>query len=174
MKTFEKKLIEHIPGLRRYAAALTGNSVIQPDDLVQDTLERALKKQSLWIRRDKLRSWLFTLMHNIFINQIKHSTINYADISEAEEVLSGHRDDPEQAYFIVQLKQHLNQLPLEQKETLILVSLEGFSYEETALILDVPVGTVMSRIHRGREKLRQGMFNNLQFNKQPKPLRRIK
>lgn len=174
MKTFEKKLIEHIPGLRRYAAALTGNGLNHPDDLVQDTLERALKKQSLWIRRDKLRSWLFTLMHNIFINQIKKSTINYAEISETEDTLACSTGDPEQAYFASQLKQQLNKLPVEQKETLILVSLEGFSYEETAIILDIPVGTVMSRIHRGREKLRQNLFINSDFSNKPVPLRQIK
>ena len=79
MKTFEKKLIEYIPNLRRYAIALTAKSSTQADDLLQDTLERALQKRSLWVRDSNLRAWLFTIMHNLFINQIKRIDANQLD-----------------------------------------------------------------------------------------------
>ena len=77
MKKFEQKLIGYIPNLRRYAAALTANSQTYADDLVQDTLERALKKHSFWMRGSNLRAWLFTIMHNVFINQLNHKTLKY-------------------------------------------------------------------------------------------------
>ncbi|MCW8929234.1 MAG: RNA polymerase sigma factor [Gammaproteobacteria bacterium] len=158
MKKFEKKLIQYIPNLRRYALALTSNSHCHADDLVQDTLERALVKNTLWVRNSNLRAWLFTIMHNLFINQVNKSNL-YAleDIDEHKETQIS-ADDPAQDYFVAQLKQNLENLPMRQKEVMLLVSLEGFSYEEVAKILDIPVGTVMSRLHRSREKLRQTLF----------------
>ncbi len=169
MKKFETKLIEYIPNLRRYAAALTSNSACYADDLVQDTLERALKKHTLWMRNTNLRAWLFTIMHNLFINQVnKSSSYVFEDIQEHESIESA-IDDPAQDYFAAQLKKHMQSLPIQQKEVMLLVSLEGFSYEEVAKILDIPMGTVMSRLHRSREKLRQ-----ILFRENPTLLRRVK
>ena len=159
MKKFENKLIEYIPNLRRYAVALTSNnSTFHSDDLVQDTLERALIKNSLWARNSNLRAWLFTIMHNLFINQVKKSNLYILEDIEEHEKTQFSVDDPSQDYFVTQLKQHMENLPMRQKEVLLLVSLEGFSYEEVAEILNIPVGTVMSRLHRSREKLRQSLF----------------
>lgn len=160
MKTFEKKLIEYIPNLRRYALALTANSSAQADDLVQDTLERALKKRSLWLRDSNIRAWLFTIMHNLFINQVKRIDNNqHDDLDTLANTL--HSDaDPSHDYFMTQLKEQLNLLSVKNKEIIFLVSLEGFSYEEVSKILDIPVGTVMSRLHRAREQLRQALFKD--------------
>lgn len=169
MKKFETKLIEYIPNLRRYAVALTRNNACHADDLVQDTLERALKKHSLWIRNSNLRAWLFTIMHNLFINQVKKSALYVHENIEDHEHKQSTAGDPSQDYFLTQLKQHMDDLPIRQKEVMLLVSLEGFSYEEVASILDIPVGTVMSRLHRSREKLRHTLFKE-----NSTPLRRVK
>lgn len=169
MKKFETKLIEYIPNLRRYAIALTSTSACHADDLVQDTLERALIKHTLWMRNTNLRAWLFTIMHNLFINQVSKSSLYvFEDIQEHESIEST-VNDPAQDYFAVQLKMHMENLPIKQKEVMLLVSLEGFSYEEVAKILDIPMGTVMSRLHRSREKLRQTLFRE-----KPTLLRRVK
>lgn len=169
MKKFESKLIEYIPNLRRYALALTRNNSCHVDDLVQDTLERALKKHSLWARNSNLRAWLFTIMHNLFINQVNKSGLYVLENIDDHEHQQSEAGDPSQDYFMAQLKQHMEDLPIRQKEVLLLVSLEGFSYEEVAKILDIPVGTVMSRLHRSREKLRQTLFKD-----NSTPLRRVK
>lgn len=158
MKRFETKLIEYIPNLRRYAATLTNNSAWHADDLVQDTLERALNKHSLWIRDSNLRAWLFTIMHNLFINRVNQASAHIFENIDDHEDKQSLRIDPTQGYFINQVKQHLENLPIQQKEVIMLVTLEGFSYNEVANILNVPVGTVMSRLHRSREILRKNVF----------------
>ena len=145
----------HIPRLRRYARALTGDRFLA-DDLVQDTLERALAKFFLWRKTGRLESWLLTIMHNIFINQIKtrasrppESVLDELTVEPA--VRAGQNDRLE----VRDLDSALNHLPTEQREVLLLVTLEELSYEETSRILDIPVGTVMSRLSRARERLRQ-------------------
>ena len=140
----------HIPRLRRYARALVGDSH-RADDLVQDTLERALVKFRLWRRGSDLRAWLFTIMHNIFINQLK-ARREFALDDALEAVLqSAPQSD---ALELRDLDAALRQLPAEQREVLLLVGLEQLSYAEASKVLDIPVGTVMSRLSRGRERLR--------------------
>ena len=147
-------LAEHIPRLRRYARALTGERH-QADDLVQDTLERALTRFSFWQRGSRLDSWLLTIMHNIFVNQIK------AAHRQATEVLDELAHQPSQratqsdALEVQDIHAALAMLPYEQRSVLLLVTLDERSYEETAAILDIPVGTVMSRLSRARDRLRQ-------------------
>ena len=145
----------HIPRLRRYARALTGERFLA-DDLVQDTLERALAKFSLWRSTGRLESWLLTLMHNIFINQIRSRASRppetLLDDTTVEPVVRGAQSD---RLELRDLDNALNALPPEQREVLLLVTLEELSYEETARILDLPVGTVMSRLSRARDRLRQ-------------------
>jgi len=152
-------LSEHIPRLRRYARSLTGDRWAA-DDLVQDTLERACSKWRLWLPGTDLRAWLFTLMHNVFINQVRRPALQIvsdslgADESGAAALdrvaapASGH----EQA---MDLQRCLLRLPHEQREALLLVSLEDLSYEQVAHIAGVPVGTVMSRLSRARARLRE-------------------
>ncbi|TXG76556.1 MAG: sigma-70 family RNA polymerase sigma factor [Rhodocyclaceae bacterium] len=144
-------IVAEIPRLRRYARAWTGDAA-RADDLVQDTLERALSRFSLW-RPGNLRAWLFTIMHNIFVNQIKSAAhIDYL----ADELLP---DLPLRAtqsdnLELRDLDRALSRLSAEQREVLLLVGLEDLSYEEAARIVGTPIGTVMSRLSRGRERLR--------------------
>ena len=145
-------LIEQIPGLRRYARALTGNAWAA-DDLVQDTLERALTKLDLWRPDSDLRAWLFTLMHNLFVNQLRTRRPQDTALDEAPEIpVSGGQME---ALAARDIHAALARLPEEQREAILLVGLEQFSYAEAAQVLGVPVGTVMSRLARARERMRQ-------------------
>lgn len=145
-------LIEHLPRLRRYARALTGD-VNRADDLVQDTLERALAKLDLWQPGSDLRAWLFTLMHNLFVNQIRVRRPQETVMEEAlDEPVSGGQME---AMAARDIHAALALLPEEQREVLLLVGLEQFGYAEAAQVLGVPTGTVMSRLSRARERMRQ-------------------
>ncbi|MBT9566691.1 MAG: sigma-70 family RNA polymerase sigma factor [Thiobacillus sp.] len=145
-------LIEHLPRLRRYARALTGE-VTRADDLVQDTLERALIKLDLWQPGSDLRAWLFTLMHNLFINQIRVRRPAESALDEAYDVaVSGGQME---ALGARDIHAALARLPDQQREVMLLIGLEQFSYDEAAQVIGVPVGTVMSRLSRARERMRQ-------------------
>jgi RNA polymerase sigma-70 factor (ECF subfamily) len=147
----EPDLIGHLPRLRRYARALTGD-VTRADDLVQDTLERALVKLDLWQPGSDLRAWLFTLMHNLFVNQIRTPRPAETALDEALEVpVSGGQME---ALAARDMHAALLRLPEEQRAVILLVGLEQFGYAEAAQVLGVPVGTVMSRLARARERLR--------------------
>ena len=148
-------LAAHLPRLRRYARALTGDRFLA-DDLVQDTLERGLSKFSLWRRSGRLDAWLLTVMHNLFVNQLKARAAHPAQAVLDEMALEpSARAMQQDGLEVRDLDTALSRLPPEQREVLLLVALEELSYEETAGILGVPVGTVMSRLSRGRERLRQ-------------------
>lgn len=150
----EDAIAEHLPRLRRYARALTGD-VSRDDDLVQDTLERALTKFGLWRHGSDLRAWLFTIMHHVHVNQgLRHGRVSWQAMEEAGW------DAPvpaqqERALEMRDLERALARLPVEYREVLLLVALEGLRYEDVARVVGVPVGTVMSRLARGREKLRR-------------------
>lgn len=143
---------EHLPRLRRYALALMRERM-RADDLVQDTLERALRKFSLFRRSTDLRAWLFTIMHNVHVNQIRAATAAARTQPDDTGSESSHTplDDAATARDISNALQHLAP---EHREVILLVGLEQLSYEETARVLDVPIGTVMSRLTRARERLR--------------------
>ena len=144
-------IVAEIPRLRRYARALTGDAV-RADDLVQDTLERALGKWSLW-RPGNLRAWLFSIMHNQFVNQARSPQgIEYPSDEALPELPT--RAAQSDALELRDLARCLMRLPAEQREVLLLVGLEDLSYADTAQALGIPVGTVMSRLSRGRERLR--------------------
>jgi RNA polymerase sigma-70 factor (ECF subfamily) len=157
MPNFDRLLEEQIPRLRRYARALTRN-VERADDLVQDTLVRALVKQHLWQAGTNLRAWLFTLMHNQNVNDVRHGIREgqTIDVEEMSNVLSA-TTDPTASHRLYELNRALGQLAQEQQQAILLVGLEEFSYEETAAILNVPIGTVRSRLSRGRDQLRRLM-----------------
>lgn len=147
----QNELIQHIPRLRRYARALTGDAG-RADDLVQDTLERALVKLDLWRPGSDMRAWLFTLMHNLFVNQIRSGGPSQCELDEAADVpVSGGQAD---ALAVRDIHAALVKLPTEQREVILLVGLEQFSYAEAAKVLGLPIGTVMSRLSRARERLR--------------------
>ncbi len=140
------------PRLRRYARALTGDTSPDADDLVQDLLERALSRWILW-RPGNLRAWLFTIMHNIFVNQLRAAApLDYRPDELVPELSV--RPDQEDGLGLRDLDKALQQLSVDQRETLLLVTLEELSYDEAAKVLGVPIGTVMSRLYRARERLR--------------------
>ncbi|NMF90167.1 sigma-70 family RNA polymerase sigma factor [Aromatoleum petrolei] len=145
-------LLAEIPRLRRYARGLTGDAA-RADDLVQDTLERALVKGRLW-RPGNLRAWLLTMMHNVFVNQYRASgAMDFRAPEDLPEVAV--RPQQLDGIELRELERALQQLSPEQREVLLLVTLEDMSYEDTARILGTPIGTVMSRLSRARERLRQ-------------------
>ena len=149
--------LQFIPRLRRYARALTGDAAAA-DDLVQDTLERALLKQALWREGSDLRAWLFTVMHNVFINQVRG--VAASRTVPLDEALIQTRAGAAQAgdrLEIRDLDAALQALPDEQRSVVLLVGMEQLSYDEAARVLEVPIGTVMSRLSRGRERLRRLM-----------------
>ena len=156
----------HIPRLRRYARALTGDSH-RADDLVQDTLERALSKFHLWRRGSDLRAWMFAIMHNIFVNQLKRQRELALDPAAEAALQDQPRSDPLE---MRDLDAALRRLPAEQREVLLLVGLEQLSYAEASRALGVPIGTVMSRLSRARERL-QGLMSGASA---PKNLKVVK
>ncbi len=143
-----------IPRLRRYARALTGER-IAADDLVPDTLERALRKLHLFRPGTDLRAWLFTVMHNVFVNQVRAGRLPVVDDEDMSELPQ--REQEADGLAIRDLDRALLRLPDDQRAVLLLVALEDMSYEEAARTLEIPIGTVMSRLSRAREKLRAMM-----------------
>ncbi len=156
----EQDLIAAIPRLRRYARVLTGNST-RADDLVQDTLVRAWDKQRLWQPGTDLRAWLFTVMHNVHLNQRARAWREAGDISLDSEGEFGavwqvaEHDNQFARIELRELLQQVAHLPAEQREVLLLAAVEELSYAEIATMLAVPIGTVMSRLSRARDKLRR-------------------
>jgi RNA polymerase sigma-70 factor, ECF subfamily len=148
---------EHIPRLRRYARALTGSREAA-DDLVQDALERAWTKQHLWQPDTNLRAWLFSIMHNVHVNQVRSPQNQTLETLEDEALELPVRAAQQDGLMVRDLDRSLRQLPAEQREVLLLVGLEQMSYDEAAKVLGIPLGTVMSRLARGREKLRTLMY----------------
>jgi len=149
-------LVACIPGLRRYARSLTGDAW-SADDLVQDTLERACSKWRLWLVGSALRPWLFTLMHNLFVSQFRRAQRASAagpplDIDDVANDLAAPDGSPDWA---IDLQRGLLQLPDDQREVLLLVTVEDLSYAEVARITRTPIGTVMSRLSRARARLRE-------------------
>jgi RNA polymerase sigma-70 factor (ECF subfamily) len=146
-----ESIVELIPRLRRYARALTGDHAAA-DDLVQDTLERAWAKLHLYRRGTDLRAWLFTVMHNVYVNQLRAAR-PVAQLDEDMPELSqpGRESD---GLELRDLDLAIRRLPPDQREVLLLVVLEDMSYDEAAGTLGIPIGTVMSRLARARERLR--------------------
>ena len=142
-----------IPRLRRYARALTGDRFFA-DDLVQDTLERAWGRIYLWRPGSDLRAWLFTIMHNLHVNQARTRRSEESIDLRNEPMEFAARPSQEEQLEIRDLTMALRRLPDEQRQVLLLVGLEEMSYQEAAKVLGVPLGTVMSRLSRGRERLR--------------------
>jgi RNA polymerase sigma-70 factor (ECF subfamily) len=156
----QPELVAAIPRLRRYARVLTGEST-RADDLVQETLARAWEKRRLWTAGTDLRAWLFTIMHNVFVNQRAVARREAANVS-----LDGDEDGntawqiPVRAtqqtrVELIEVLREVARLPVEQRAVLVLAAVEEMRYEEIATVLAIPVGTVMSRLSRAREKLRR-------------------
>ncbi|HEX7217756.1 MAG TPA: sigma-70 family RNA polymerase sigma factor [Burkholderiales bacterium] len=150
-----QRLVELIPRLRRYARALVGDRATA-DDLVQDTLERAWAKLHLYRRGTDLRAWLFTVMHNVHVNRVRASRLT--DPLEDEMPELAQRAPQGDALLVRDLDRGIARLPAEQRAVLLLVTLEEMSYDQVARTLGIPIGTVMSRLSRAREKLRASML----------------
>src|SRR5262249_10938234 len=134
----ENPMMPHIPRLRRYARALTGDRSAA-DDLVQDTLERALSRFHLWRDGSDLRAWLFTILHNIYVNQTRSLMRHVLEALDepSSEALQAQEPDWTQ---LRDIDDALTRLPAEQRAVLLLVGLEQFTYEEAARVLDIPLG----------------------------------
>jgi RNA polymerase sigma factor (sigma-70 family) len=152
-----ERLVELIPRLRRYARALAGDRA-SADDLVQDTLERAWSKLHLYRRGTDLRAWLFTVMHNVHVNKIRAT--RPSDVLEENMPELALRPPQADALLVRDLERAVARLPVDQRAVLLLVTLEDMSYEEVARTLGIPIGTVMSRLSRAREKLRAMMLGH--------------
>jgi len=147
-------IAREIPRLRRYALALVGDPVLA-DDLVQDTLERAIRKRHLWRRRGSLRSWLYRILYNVFLNQSAHRRRrrDEVDIDVVPEQAEPSSQDIRLEYKEIAVA--MARLPAEQRAAIALVAIEGLAYDEASSILGIPIGTLRSRIARGRERLRE-------------------
>src|SRR5271170_5899185 len=146
-----------IPRLRRYARSLTREAVAA-DDLVQDCLARALGRLHLWQAGTDMRAWLFTILHNQYVNQVRRAIREGAPVglSETEPMLT-QAPDQGKRLELRDLERALARLPEDQRTVILLIGLEGMRYEEVAEVIDVPIGTVRSRLSRGREALRRLM-----------------
>ncbi|MEO6853465.1 MAG: sigma-70 family RNA polymerase sigma factor [Rhodoferax sp.] len=148
----DQQLLSAVPRLRRYARALVRNRE-DADDLVQDTLERAWTKSGLWRGVADMRAWLFSTMHNLHVDGLRRpqlATVALDDATPESPVAATHSERLE----VLDLQAALALLPDAQKEVLLLVALEDMAYADIATTLDIPIGTVMSRLSRGRERLR--------------------
>jgi RNA polymerase sigma-70 factor (ECF subfamily) len=157
MNDFTQLLEAEIPRLRRYARALT-RDIYRADDLVQSCLERAIAKQDLWQAGTDLRAWLFTILHNQHVNEVRRAVrkgieVQVEDAAPVLRVESNVNGKLE----LRDLEAAIAKLPDEQRQVILLVGLEGMRYEEVADVLGVPVGTVRSRLSRGRDHLRSLM-----------------
>lgn len=156
MADFAALLTEQIPRLRRYARALAGTQ--GADDLVQDSLERAWSRRHLWTGQGELRPWLFTILHHLYVNQVRYRVhIPPLDPLPEEELPALAPSRHEAALELRDLERALAELSAEHREVLLLVGLEQLDYAEVATIMNVPLGTVMSRLARAREALRRAL-----------------
>jgi RNA polymerase sigma-70 factor (ECF subfamily) len=150
-----QRLIEPlIPSLRRYARALAKDRTVA-DDLVQDCLERAVSR---WHQRradGDVRSWMFTILHNLAISRFRQTVFRgkHLPLDDADDAALGQPASQEDQLNYSEVLDKVSQLPEEQRSVLLLVAVEELSYAEAARVLDIPIGTVMSRLSRGRERL---------------------
>ena len=154
MTEFGRLVENEIPRLRRYARALTRDAT-RADDLVQSCLLRAVAKQHLWQEGSDLRAWLFTILHNQHVNDVRRSmregiAVPVEDVAPMLTIPSS----TDASLQLRDLERAIAALPEEQRQVILLVGLEGMRYEEVASILGIPIGTVRSRLSRGRESLR--------------------
>jgi RNA polymerase sigma-70 factor (ECF subfamily) len=152
---FERELTELLPRLRRFAHALSRNGA-DADDLTQATVERALRSRDQWQPGTRLDSWLYRIMRNLWIDTVRSRGRRENREAPEEEALTV-GDDPRDALEAsLELKRAMaamERLPDEQREVVALILIEGFGYREVSEMLDLPIGTVSSRLVRGRTAL---------------------
>ncbi|MDM7459634.1 MAG: sigma-70 family RNA polymerase sigma factor [Paracoccus sp. (in: a-proteobacteria)] len=145
------ELQTHIGSLRRYALVLTRDPVAA-DDLVQETLVKAIDKVDTFQPGSDLRPWLFRILHNTFVSDLRRAKTRMEAAQDLDDPIA--RDCQHTRLELKQVLGALDQLPETQRLPIILIALREMSYAEAARILDVPLGTFMSRLGRGREALR--------------------
>ena len=171
------RIEEQIPGLRRFACALLRGNREAADDLVQDTLERALSNWNLRRNQGNLRGWLYTILHNRFLSdQHRVRRRGPHDALTEKTELPGINGEQHSVLEHRDLLRAFAILPAEQRAVLLLVGVEDLSYQQAARVLGVPIGTVMSRLSRGRERLRRYMHGDTSENnpRHGAALRRVK
>lgn len=150
---FEDELLGHLPRLRRFAHSLARNGA-DADDLLQAAVERALNKRDQWEPGTRLDSWMYRLMRNLWIDTVRADTRRgetFVDPDAGAAV--GADGGQEMAVELGNVGTAMQSLPPEQREAVALVVIEGYAYREAAEILDIPMGTLTSRLVRGREAL---------------------
>jgi len=152
---FSAALVEHIPSLRAYGRALSRN-VTEADDLVQDCLLKAMEKNHLYKRGTNLRAWLLVIMRNQFINRYRRKQTQGVPVSFDEHYHDSTGPEPFFSNRATkdQIEAAIANLPAEQREVIVLIPMQGFSYEEVAEIIGAPLGTVRSRLSRARKALK--------------------
>jgi RNA polymerase sigma-70 factor (ECF subfamily) len=155
-------LVELMPRLRRFGVALT-RSLIDADDLVQAACERALLRRDQLRRDTKIGAWMYQIMRNLWIDEMRsRRTHQHAGIETAHDVIGVDGEAVvERSNAWAAVRRTLNELPMEQRVALILVCVDGISYKETAAILGIPIGTVTSRVARGRHALHERLGSGL-------------
>jgi RNA polymerase sigma-70 factor (ECF subfamily) len=168
---FRQQLLAAVPRLRRYARSLTLDPS-SADDVVQTALERALSHWHQFDQRRDMLVWLLSIAHNAFLDQRRRdSRMSFVDPAQADAQQDAVRSDPGADVGLrIDLMGALARLPLEQREPLLLVSVEQFSYAECAEALGIPIGTVMSRVSRGRVALRALLDGQVR----PEPMRALR
>ncbi len=148
-------ILEEVPHLRRYARALL-RDVVAADDLVQECVHRALSKLHLFQSGTNMRAWLFTILHNLHVQQGRKRSraVDTVPLEPEMENRMAMAPDQEQGLAIRDISRALDRLDDEHRQVILLIALEGLTYKQAAEVMDVPVGTVMSRLARGRERLR--------------------
>ncbi|MBV9540535.1 MAG: RNA polymerase sigma factor [Alphaproteobacteria bacterium] len=165
LETIRNQMVALLPRLRRFALSLAGNTA-DADDLVQDAVERALRNLHQWERGTRLDSWMFRIAQNLFIDEARSRRRNRQVVVEGSENLpeparDGARDAESRVTW-TQTTQAMMTLPAEQRSAVALVLVEGMSYRDAADILGVPIGTLTSRLARGREALAEKIFGSAQ------------
>jgi len=167
-----------IPALRRYASAMVRDRDVA-DDLVQDCLERVISNWGTRRKAEDTRQWVFAIAHNLIVNKLRQDARRgtHIDIAEVDEAILVSPAAQEHKVRHGELMKALATLPVEQRDVVLLVSVEDLSYAEAAKSLDIPIGTVMSRLARGRERLQRAIDGETRVAVRPEvrsPLRRMK
>lgn len=152
MSDFAQDLALQIPRLRRYARALTHNAA-WADDLVQDTLERALRRRWLFRINGNLTAWLLTMLHRLYLNEVTRRRTAPVSLDDGMP----EPGVPDDMALQLDMRRALSSLHPEQRAVMVLIGLEQLSYKEAAQVLDIPIGTVMSRLARARAQLRDAL-----------------
>lgn len=153
--TFGQQLIALLPNLRRFAISLT-RSAVSADDLVQITCEKALARQSTYQDGTRLDAWLFRIMRNAWIDEVRKGRTAGPSV-DVDVLVDAAGDDgrtrTENVLMLKATRAAIADLPDDQRDVLVLVCIEELTYQEASDVLDIPIGTVMSRLARARKKL---------------------